>query len=116
MNWDRYLEIKRNQFSQKSYFLPENQFEAKQALALGVINIGQYVEFSLTTEPLLDILHDPNPDVRKEAIRKIAEQNTPFSIKMLYNMLNDPDEEVRLYSAQELDRLQSEIQTVQNRF
>lgn len=110
MNWNRYLEIKKNQFDQKNCFWPENQSEAKQALALGVIDIGQYVEFSMTTEPLLDAVHDPDPNVRKGSIRRIAEQKSPFSIKILHNMLTDPDEEVRLYAASELDRLESEKQ------
>ena len=75
MNWNRYLEIKKNYFEKKNCFWPENQTEAKQALALGVIDIGQYVEFSMTMEPLLDAVHDPDPNIRKETIRRIAEQD-----------------------------------------
>ena len=110
MNWERYLELKRERHRPQNRFRPENEIEAKQALALGLIDIGQYVEYSLTLEPLLDSVHDPDPDVRKQAIRKIAEQRTPFSIRMLHNMLLDEDEEVRLYTASELDRLEGEMQ------
>ncbi len=110
MNWSRYLEIKRDPNFAKKYFSPENQIEAKQALALGVIDISQYIEFSLTTEPLLDIIHDPDPNIRKSAIRQIAQKNTIFSIKLLHNMLNDGDEEVRLYAASEIDQLEDEQQ------
>lgn len=110
MNWSRYLEIKQDPNFAKKYFLPENQTEAKQALALGVIDISQYIEFSLTTEPLLDIVHDPDPNIRKTAIRQIAQKNTHFSIKLLHNMLNDYDEEVRLYAASEIDQLENEQQ------
>ena len=110
MNWNRYLEIKRDPNKFSKYFLPDNQTEAKQALALGVIDISQFIEFSLTTEPLLDMVHDPNPDMRKSAINQIAEKNTPFSMKMLHNMLNDIDEEVRLYAASEIDHLENQQQ------
>lgn len=110
MNWDRYLELKRDQNKNEIHFLPDNQNEAKQALALGIIDISKYVEFSLTMEPLLDTVHDPNPDIRKTAIRKIAERRTLLSIQMLHGMLMDEDEEVRLYSASELDRLENEMQ------
>jgi tetratricopeptide (TPR) repeat protein len=110
VNWDRYLELKREKQKSDIRFLPENQNEAKQALALGIIDISQYVEFSLTMEPLLDTVHDPDPNIRKEAIRRIAEQRSPLSIQMLHSMLLDDDEEVRLYSASELDRLEGEMQ------
>ena len=110
MNWNRYLEIKQDHFREKRYFVPENQKEAKQALALGVIDIGQYAEFSLTTEPLLDSIHDPDPNTRKGAIRKIAGKKSPFSARMLHSMLSDGDEEVRLYAASEIDRLEAEQQ------
>ncbi|MCH8127109.1 HEAT repeat domain-containing protein [candidate division KSB1 bacterium] len=110
MNWERYLQLKRQQTQSDIRFLPENQSEAKQALALGVIDISQYVEFSLGMEPLLDTVHDPEPDIRKEAIRRIAERRTPLSIQMLHGMLLDEDEEVRLYTASELDRLEDEMQ------
>ena len=110
MDWERYLELKRDKNRSAIRFLPENQNEAKQALALGIIDISQYVEFSLTMEPLLDTVHDPDPNIRKEAIRRIAERKTPHSIQMLHMMLLDDDEEVRLYSASELDRLEGEMQ------
>ncbi len=110
MNWERYLEIKRARHGIRARFYPENQTEAKQALALGIIDIGDYVEFSLTMEPLVDAVHDPDPEVRKEAIRKIAERKTPFSVRTLLRMLEDEDEEVRLYSASELDRIEAELQ------
>ena len=110
MNWKRYLEIKQNHLREERYFVPENQKEAKQALALGSIDISRYVEFSLTTEPLLDSIHGPDPSARKEAIRKIAGKKSPFSVRMLHQMLADTDEEVRLYAASEIDRLEAEQQ------
>ncbi len=110
MNWERYLAIKRERHGLKTKFIPENQQEAKKALALGIIDIGDYVEFSLTMEPLLDSAHDPDPEVRKKAIRQIAERKTPFSVQTLLRMLEDEDEEVRLYAASELDRIEGEMQ------
>lgn len=110
MNWERYLLIKQERSLTGRKFVPENQSEAKQALALGVIDISQYVEFSLGMEPLLDTVHDPDPDIRKQAIHSIAERRTPLSIQMLHSMLLDEDEEVRLYSASELDQLEGEMQ------
>jgi tetratricopeptide (TPR) repeat protein len=110
VNWDRYLRRKRERHRPRTRFIPENQAEAKQALALGIIGISEYVEFSLTMEPLVDRVHDPDPVVRREAIRKIAEHRTPAAVRMLREMLLDEDEEVRLYAASELDRLESELQ------
>jgi|GEM_PF-1591034 tetratricopeptide (TPR) repeat protein len=109
MDWKRYLEIKARKSRSEPQFWPENQQEAKKALALGIIDIEQYIEFSLSQEPLLDVVHDPDPDVRKEAIRKIAERRMPFSIRTLREMLLDRDEEVRLYAASELERLEGDM-------
>jgi len=111
VNWDRYLKRKRERHQPRSRFIPENQAEAKQALALGIIGISEYVEFSLTMEPLVDRVHDPDPVVRREAIRTIAERRTPNAVRTLRQMLLDENEEVRLYAASELDRLEAELQT-----
>ncbi len=111
MNWEKYLELKKARIRRANRFIPENETEAKQALALGVIGMGDYVEFSLTMEPLVDSIHDPDPEIRKQAIRQIAENPTPFSIRLLHFMLNDSDEEVRLYASTELDRIDSGMQS-----
>ncbi len=110
MNWEKYLELKKARIQRANRFIPENESEAKQALALGIIGMGEYVEFSLTMEPLADSIHDPDPEIRKRAIRQIAENPTPFSIRLLHFMLNDTDEEVRLYASTELDRIDSTMQ------
>jgi len=110
MNWEKYLELKKARIQRANRFIPENENEARQALALGIIGMGEYVEFSLTMEPLVDSSHDPDPDIRKQAIRQIAENPAPFSNRLLRFMLNDSDEEVRLYASTELDRIDSEMQ------
>ena len=110
MNWDRYLDLKKQRNRPADHFIPENENEAKQALALGIIGIGEYVEYSLTMEPLVDSVHDPDPEVRKLAVRQIAEKHTPFAIRLLHFMLMDVDEEVRLYAASELERIDNEMQ------
>ncbi len=81
------------------------------ALALGIINIGDYVEFSLSMEPILDSVHDPDPEVRKQAIQKLAHHRDPLSIQILHELLTDDDEEVRLYAATQIDHLEKQFQT-----
>ncbi len=110
MNWEKYLELKKARLQSTQRFIPENENEAKQALALGIIGMGEYVEFSLTMEPLVDSVHDPDPEIRKQAVQQIAVNPTPFSIRLLHFMLNDSDEEVRLYASTELDRIDGEMQ------
>lgn len=111
MDWDRYLRRKREQHrGRPSRFVPESASEAKQALALGIIGISDYVEFSLSTEPLVDMVRDPDPLIRKKAIHRIAELRTPGAVARLRAMLSDEDEEVRLVAASELERMDREVQ------
>ena len=108
MNWQQYLFTK-SRGDERFVFRPETQEEARKALALGIIDIGEYVEFSLSMEPVLDSVHDPDPEVRKKAIQRLADHRDPLSIKLLRDLLLDEEEEVRLYAASELDRIEREF-------
>lgn len=111
MNWQHYIIDRARERTSRPVFRPETQEEARQALALGIIDIGDYVEFSLSVEPVLDTVHDRDPEVRKNAIQKLAHRKDPLSIKLLRDLLLDEEEEVRLYAASELDRLEREYHT-----
>lgn len=109
MNWAEFFTTRRHAARPENAFKPETQEEAKKALELGLIDLRQYVEFSLSTEPVMDKIHDPDPEVRREAIRAMAERRDAFSQEVLRQLLLDEEEEVRLSAALELDRLENEI-------
>ncbi len=92
-------------------FRPETITEAKQALELGLIDISEYVEISLALEPIVDALSDPDLSVRRKAIQDLAKHpNRTWAVQKLQELLRDGSEEVRLYAAETLDRLDSGYQ------
>ncbi len=87
-------------------FRPETIAEAKRALDLGLIDISEYVEISLALEPIVDALSDPDLGVRRKAILDLAKHpNRTWAVRKLQELLRDGSEEVRLYAAETLDRL-----------
>ncbi len=106
MNWESYLLRLKSQSQGGSRFVPTTQKEAKDALALGIIDIGEYVEYSLSLEPVLDSVYDPDPEVRRDAIETLARRRDPLSIQTLYHLLTDEEEEVRLAAATTLENLE----------
>ncbi len=111
MKWESYILRKKRGRGRKSTFRPRTQQEAKDALALGIIDIGDYVEFSLSLEPVLDSVHDPDPDTRKQAIQTLAQRRDPLSIQLLHYLLLDQEEEVRLAAATTLEVMEKEMHT-----
>ncbi len=109
MKWESYILRKKRGRTRKSKFQPRTQQEAKDALALGIIDIGDYVEFSLSLEPVLDSVHDPDPDTRKKAIQTLAQRRDPLSIQLLHYLLLDQEEEVRLAAATTLEVMEKEM-------
>lgn len=89
-------------------FRPETIAEAKRALDLGLIDVSEYVEISLALEPIVDALSDPDLSVRRKAILDLAKHpNRAWAVGKLQELLRDGSEEVRLYAAETLDRLDS---------
>jgi tetratricopeptide (TPR) repeat protein len=87
-------------------YRPRTVREAQKALELGVIDIPEYVELSLSMEPVADRLDDPVLSVRREAIFRLARhENRAWAVSKLQELAREGDEERRLYAAQALEQL-----------
>ncbi len=87
-------------------FKPRTVADAQKALELGVIDISEYVEHSLSMEPVADALHDPDPAVRRRAIFHLLKHpNRSWAVAKLKEILREGDDDAKIYAAEALDRL-----------
>lgn len=89
-------------------FKPRTAAEAQKALELGVIDISEYVEHSLSMEPVIDALEDPDPEVRRRAIFDLLRHpRRPWAVAKLKELTESLDEDTRLYASEALEQLDS---------
>lgn len=63
----------------------------------------------LEIEPVVDVLREDDPELKRAAIAVIAEQRNSESVKILVGLLHDPSPEARFFSSIGLSKLEDEI-------
>jgi tetratricopeptide (TPR) repeat protein len=63
----------------------------------------------LDTEPLVDLLHDSDPDLKRGAIETLVGIHGSRAAGMLRSLLHDDDPEIRLYASIRLSGLEDEM-------
>ncbi|MDZ7374621.1 MAG: hypothetical protein ONB23_11720 [candidate division KSB1 bacterium] len=92
-------------------YRPRTVAEAQKALELGVIDIPEYVELSLSMEPAVDALSDPDLAVRRRAILYLVRhENRAWAVQKLRELVEQADEESKLYALEALEELDNAYQ------
>lgn len=85
--------------------LQPNKIEADQALVSGLISIQEYSKFLVSVEPLVDTLADKDERVRKAATFRLKQRGDREAAELLAQALDDTSEEVRLFAAEALEKI-----------
>ncbi len=85
--------------------LQPNKIEADQALVDGLISIQEYSKFLVSVEPLVDTLSDADERVRKAATFRLKQRGDREAAELLAQALDDVSEEVRLFAAEALEKI-----------
>lgn len=88
-------------------FRPMTVDEADTALVNGLIDVQEFARCLVSVEPLVDTLFDVDDEVRKEATVLLKKRADRAAVRLLERALEDPAEEVRLFAAEALDKLDS---------
>ena len=88
-------------------FRPMTVDEADVALVNGLIDVQEYSRCLVAVEPLVDTLRDGDDQVRKGATFELKKRGGRNACKLLEQALDDPSEEVRLFAAEALEKLDS---------
>ena len=81
--------------------------EIDQALVDGLIDVRDYARYLVGVQPVVDNLYDPEENVRKNATFALKERRDRSAVELLERALDDPSEEVRLFAAEALERIDS---------
>ena len=87
--------------------MPFTVDEADTALVNGLIDVREYCRCLISVEPLVDTLLDGDDQVRKGATFELKRRGGRNAVKLLEQALDDPSEEVRLFAAEALEKLDS---------
>jgi hypothetical protein len=63
----------------------------------------------LDIEPVVDVLRENDPELKRAAIETITKQGGPSAVRLLIGLLHDPSPEARFFSSIALSRLEDEI-------
>jgi len=88
-------------------FRPMTVDEADVALVNGLIDVQEYTRCLVAVEPLVDTLADGDDQVRKGATFELKKRGGRDAVRLLERALDDPSEEVRLFAAEALEKLDS---------
>ena len=88
-------------------FRPMTVDEADVALVNGLIDIQEYSRCLVAVEPLVDTLRDGDYEIRKGATFELKKRGGRNACKLLEQALDDHSEEVRLFAAEALEKLDS---------
>lgn len=88
-------------------FKPLTVDDADMALVSGLISIQDYSRCLVSIEPLADTLKDMSLQIRKGATFELKKRGGRNAVKLLEQALSDGDEEVRLFAAEALEKLDS---------
>ncbi len=86
-------------------FRPMTVEEADIALVNGLIGVQDYSRCLVAIEPLVDTLADGDSQIRKSATFELKKRGGRNAVKLLEQALDDPNEEVRLFAAEALEKL-----------
>jgi len=88
-------------------FKPLTVDDADTALVSGLISIQDYSRCLVSIEPLADTLKDLSLQIRKGATFELKKRGGRNAVKLLEQALDDGSEEVRLFAAEALEKLDS---------
>lgn len=88
-------------------FKPLTVDEADIALVSGLISVHDYSRCLVSIEPLADTLKDLSLQIRKGATHELKKRGGRKAVKLLEQALSDGSEEVRLFAAEALEKLDS---------
>ena len=88
-------------------FRPLTVDDADTALVSGLISIQDYSRYLVSVEPLADTLKDMSLQIRKGATFELKKRGGRNAVKLLEQALSDGSEEVRLFAAEALEKLDS---------
>jgi len=88
-------------------FRPLTVEEAELALLNGLIDVQEYSRCLVAVEPLVDTLRDADAQIRKGATFELKRRADRHAVKLLEEALQDENEEVRLFAAEALEKLDS---------
>jgi hypothetical protein len=63
----------------------------------------------LEIEPVVDVLRENDPELKRAAIEAITRQGGPSAVRLLIGLLHDPSPEARFFASIGLSRLEDEI-------
>ncbi len=63
----------------------------------------------LDIEPVVDVLRENDPELKRAAIEVITKQGGPGAVRLLIGLLHDPSPDARFFSSIALSRLEDEI-------
>ncbi len=99
----------------KETYMPKTQRGLRKAFSEGLIGIEFYIEMATSLRPLVDEAQDLDEVTRLFSQQKLSLRPTPHSVKILRNMIKDPNPEIALYAAEGLNTIEnSYIQKIQN--
>lgn len=81
--------------------------EIDQALVDGLIDVRDYARYLVGVQPVVDNLYDPEENIRKNATFALKERRDRSAVELLERALDDPSEEVRLFAAEALEKIDS---------
>jgi HEAT repeat protein len=89
--------------------------EIDQALVDGLIDVRDYARYLVGVQPVVDNLYDPEENIRKNATFALKERRDRSAVELLERALDDPSEEVRLFAAEALEKIDSASTTTSPR-
>jgi tetratricopeptide (TPR) repeat protein len=100
---------------EKDRYMPKTQRGLRKAFSEGLIGIEFYIEMATSLRPLVDEAQDIDEVTRLFSQQKLSAKPTPHSVRILRNMIKDPNPEIALYAAEGLNTIEnSYLQKIQN--
>lgn len=100
---------------EKVKYMPKTQRGLRKSFSEGLTGIEFYIEMATSLRPLVDEAQDIDEVTRLFSQQKLSVKPTPNSVKILRNMIRDPNPEIALYAAEGLNTIESSyIQKIQH--
>ncbi len=95
-------------------YIPKTQKGLRMAFISGTIGIEFFLQMATSLRPLADEAQDIDEITRLFSQQKLSQSPTPHSVKILINMIQDPNPEIALYAAEGLSVIENSfIQKIQ---
>ncbi len=92
-------------------YIVKTQHKLRKAFSEGLLGIEHYLMAATSLRPLIDEAQDLDEITRLFSQQKLAMRPNPHSVKILRNMIKDPNPEIALYAAEGLNTIENAFLT-----